>query len=392
MPAHIYLRVSTDEQAEEGYSLQAQERACKLFLELHNHEIAGVYTDDGYSGTSADRPAFARLVAGVQPGDLVVVHKLDRLARNTTLLLKQLDKWERAGVRLVSVTEQIDFSSPIGKVMLSLLAAFAQFYVDNLRQETAKGHREKAQRGLWVGPVPFGYRKLDKGRLVPSEDAPTVQEIYRLYLAGHSYRDIAAELNRRGLTAYNWRDKTRGPWGRENVRVILRNRAYIGKVRAGGVEFDGQHLQLVTPAEWAEAERIRLSGVVQPVGGPKPPTAIAGRLHCARCGRRLWWHYQHSADNTGSFYCRGNARGDCPAGRSRSDLVISQVDDLVELLALSRAELATAIERVYVDSGEIVFLSPTPKYRRLIEQLGYTVRNDSEKQKNAPSPDSEGAF
>jgi site-specific DNA recombinase len=126
--ALIYLRVSTDEQAEEGYSLQAQERACRLFCELQEHQVAGVWRDEGYSGARADRPGLQQVLANVRAGDLVLVHKLDRFSRSTRLLLDACERLELAGARLVSVSEMIDFSTPIGRVMLSLLGAFAQYY------------------------------------------------------------------------------------------------------------------------------------------------------------------------------------------------------------------------------------------------------------------------
>jgi site-specific DNA recombinase len=367
MPALIYLRVSTDEQAEEGYSLHAQERACRLFCELQGHQVAEVYRDEGYSGARADRPGLRAVLANVQRGDLVLVHKLDRFSRSTRLLLESCELLDQLGARLVSVSELIDFASPIGKVMLSLLGAFAQYYLDNLRAETAKGHREKARRGLWVGPAPFGYRKLDRGHLVADANAPTVREIYRLYVEeGLSYHAIAAELRRRELAS------PRRPWGRENVRVILKNRAYLGYVSAGGQEHEGQHEPLITAEIWAAAAAQRERRTPPEVHGPRP-ASWAGLLHCARCGRRLWFYSGGRGDDPRSYYCpnRGAA---CTAHQFRAERIETAVGDLVDLLAIDAANLHQVVSCIGVEEGEIIFLSTTPPYERLLKRLGYEVR------------------
>jgi site-specific DNA recombinase len=363
--ALIYLRVSTDEQAEEGYSLQAQERACRLFCELQGHQVAGVWSDEGYSGARADRPALQALLANIQRGDIVLVHKLDRFSRSTRLLLECCERLEQAGAHLVSVSELIDFASPIGKVMLSLLGAFAQYYLDNLRAETAKGHREKAQRGLWVGPAPFGYAKLDKGHLVPNENAQTVREIYRLYVEqGLSYGDIAAELRRRGLAS------PRSAWGRENVRVILRSRAYLGYVSAGGVEHAGVHEPLVSHEVWAQVAGQRAQRTPQLADGPQP-ASWAGLLHCARCGKRLWFHQGGRGDDPRSYYCPNSRRGSCSATQFRAERIEAQIDDLVELLSVE--DIHQIVMGVYVEEGEIISLLHTHPYEKLLRRLGYTL-------------------
>lgn len=379
MPAHIYVRVSTDEQAEEGYSLQAQERACRLYCAAVGVPLARVWCDDGYSGTTARRPAFLAMLAAAQPGDLVLVHKLDRFSRNVRLLLETIESLKEKNISLLSVSEQIDFSSPIGRVMLTLLAAFAQYYVDNLREETAKGWREKAQRGRWVGPVPIGYQKRADGVLEPSGDAETVRELYRLYLSGLSYLDVAAELNRRGL-----RGPAGHPWGRENVRVVLRGRAYLGKVSAGGVEFDGAHQALVSPEEWAAAAARRAAMTRQPAaGGPRAAGELAGLLYCAHCGKRLWFKYGGAAD-TRSYYCRGAGRSSCAAPQFRADLVEAAARDLVDLVAAD--DIHQVVEALYVADGDLVSVVPKERYRRLLAKIGHQVVE------KRPSAETEGRF
>jgi site-specific DNA recombinase len=345
-----------------------------------------MYCDEGYSGARADRPALVAMLANVQPRDLVLVHKLDRFSRSSRLLLESCERLDQIGARLVSVSEQIDFGTPIGKVMLSLLGAFAQYYLDNLRQETAKGHREKAKRGLWVGPTPFGYRKLDKGHLVPSDDATTVQEIYRLYVdQGMSYTDIAAELRQRGLSS------PKSPWCRENVRTILRSRAYLGYVSAGGQEHPGVHEPLISHETWMAALTRREERTTPPGAGPKP-APWAGLLHCAQCGHRLWFYQGGRGIDPRSYYCPNARRGKCAATQFRAERIESAIGELLELLAVGDIHLV--VTAVYVDEGEIVSIFAKPAYERLLKRLGYAVSdpNRHPEHTKTPPPDEVGAF
>lgn len=198
--ARIYIRRSDEDQS--TYSPEAQERQDRLYCELHEHKVIGIYFDDDLSGTRESREAFQRLVrdACADRGSIVVIHKIDRLARDAEVVLRTVKQFDKHDVTLVSVSEQIDFSSPIGRVMLTNLAAFAEYYSRNLSTETKKGLVEKARQGGWIGPVPLGYQKAGK-TLAPSDDAPVIVLIYTLYTSGnHSYLTIAEELNRRGNT------------------------------------------------------------------------------------------------------------------------------------------------------------------------------------------------
>lgn len=153
----LYIRVSTEEQVE-GYSLAAQERACQAYAAAHGWEIVQRYADEGISGRTANRPALVQLRAAVIAGeiDAVIVHKLDRLARNLRLMLELIDELGKCKAAFVSVAEQIDFSTPMGWAMFQVQGVFAELYSRNLAMETAKGKREKARQGGWVGPLPIG--------------------------------------------------------------------------------------------------------------------------------------------------------------------------------------------------------------------------------------------
>ena len=165
--AALYVRVSTEEQVE-GYSLEAQDRAGRLYCDAHGWEIIDVYRDEGRSARTDDlarRPAFQQLLADAEAGhfDVIVVHKLDRFSRNLRVTLETLERLQTWGVGFVSISEQMDFTTPIGKVVLATLAAFAQYYSDNLSLETKKGKAERKAQGLYNGLLPFGVKRNSAG-------------------------------------------------------------------------------------------------------------------------------------------------------------------------------------------------------------------------------------
>lgn len=155
-----YVRVSTEEQAE-GHSIAAQLEAIRRYSADQGWEIYREYNDAGYSAAGDDRPAFRRMLADARAGrfQVLVVHKLDRLYRNLKGLLGTLEQLRDWDVAFVSLTERMDFSTPIGKVALANIGALGEFFLDNLRQETIKGKQQRARAGYWNGDLPYGYCK-----------------------------------------------------------------------------------------------------------------------------------------------------------------------------------------------------------------------------------------
>src|SRR5215211_1843367 len=213
--AALYYRVSSEEQVE-GYSLDAQSRAAALYAEANGWTLVGDYPEEGKSAWTDDlakRPMFSKMLADAEAGafDVVIVHKLDRFARNLRVTLETLQRLERAGVGFVSISEQMDFSTPIGKVLLHMLASFAQYYSENLSAETKKGKAERKAQGLWNGLLPFGIKAntrpnadgafLSDPQAVPVPDPETYPGLllaFRLAAEGKSDRDIAESLNAAG--------------------------------------------------------------------------------------------------------------------------------------------------------------------------------------------------
>lgn len=365
--AAIYIRVSTEEQAEEGYSLAAQERACRMYAEAQGWEVAHVYADEGLSAFKdrlEDRPQLGQLLHDVKgrKADAVIVHKLDRFFRRARLLIEAVEDFERQGVQFVSYSEQMDFSTPVGRMILTNLAAFAEFYSRNLSTEVAKGKREKAQQGGWVGPIPIGYEKGPDGGLVPSADAPAVRRIFELYVTRqHSYTTIADELNALGWQTHETRTGRRGRFGRESVRTILGNPAYLGFVSSGGVRYKGNHEPLVSETlfytvQAIRQERTRFHG--SPVRHSQ--AWLTSVLWCEHCGGKLW-HQFGNRNAAGRYYrCSGISRRECTTKQARALDLEGEMERILKLLVVPEGLAPQIIEEAQRLRGDV---APPPEVR-----------------------------
>jgi len=167
MRAALYARVSSEEQVE-GYSIDAQRRAFQKLAADRQWEAYREYIDEGKSARTDNidkRPAFKEMMEDTlaRKFDVLVVHKLDRFSRNLRVTLEYCDKLSKARVDFLSINEQMDFTTPSGRVHLAMSGAFAQFYSDNLSQETKKGWHERREQGLYCGILPFGAVKGEDG-------------------------------------------------------------------------------------------------------------------------------------------------------------------------------------------------------------------------------------
>ena len=240
----IYLRVSSREQADEGYSISAQREACRRLMKDRGWTLVNEYVDAGESARTANRPAFREMldrIAEAESVDCLVVHKLDRLARNLEDHVMVRAKLRKSGVELVSVSESLEESAS-GKLVEGILASIAEFYSANLSQEIRKGLGEKARQGGWPGLAPTGYRNVrfesnsrrGEARIVPDdEQAHLVRQAFELYATGEwSVAKLHTELARRGLRTARGR-----VIARSKIAKLLQNRVYIGKVVWNGIEY-----------------------------------------------------------------------------------------------------------------------------------------------------------
>ena len=273
----LYIRVSTEAQAEEGYSIQAQSERLEAYCKAMGWDNYRFYTDGGYSGSNLDRPEMTRLIADARGGQVatVVVFKLDRLSRSQkdTLYLIE-DVFLPHGVDFISLNESIDTSTPYGRAMIGILSAFAQLERENIYLRTRMGMVERVRQGYWMGGggVPFGYDyDRSTGILVPNADAPRVRQMYELYLKGWSAQRIAQRM---GLKY----DKL--------VTQILTRKSNIGLISYKGEEYQGLH-QPIVPEElfYLVQDRMKERAVKHRAAGGGH--LLTGLVYCGACGARM---------------------------------------------------------------------------------------------------------
>jgi site-specific DNA recombinase len=254
----FYIRVSTDKQAEEGFSLEAQRQRLTSYCAAMGWAVCddtSIYVDAGLSAKTTDRPAFLRMLQDAKAGKFqrVVSVALDRLARSTRDFLAIVDTLDKAGVAIVLLKQNFDTGTPQGRFALTMFAALAELEVGTIAERTMTGRIEKARQGGFNGsPVPFGYTRSGDG-FVPDAHAETVRRVFADYLAGISINRIADTLNAETVPT-----ATAARWYASTVSYVLHNGFYAGLVQYDGAETDGTHAALVSRSDY-EAVQVKLS-------------------------------------------------------------------------------------------------------------------------------------
>jgi len=269
----VYARQSVSEGTGESASIGVQKDACLAAIASHAAEgwtaLPDVYSDQGISGATLQRPAMQRLLADVAADriDAIVTYKLDRISRNLADFAALVADLDRRGVRLVSVTQSFDTKSAIGRLTLGILMSFSEFERSLVSERTKDAVQAARRKGRWTGGcVPWGF-VLVAGKLVPDPvEAHRVAETFRVYLECGSLIATASALNARG-----WRTKvsatknggTRGgvAWSKSSVHRILTSPIYIGKITAGEEAVVAEHEAIVPVDVWAAIqERLQANG------------------------------------------------------------------------------------------------------------------------------------
>lgn len=240
--ACVYTRVSTAEQANEGYSIDEQERMCKAAITSKGWNYVRTYSDPGVTGRTMDRPGLKSMIDAIQCGEInaVVIYKLDRLSRkqrDTMTIIE--DILLKNDVALVSLNETLDTSTPWGRAMIGILSSFNQMESENIQMRTAMGRKAKAEKGGYAGgKPPIGYRVSDGQLVVVPEEAEIVRLVFKLRSGGMTLMGIADELNKLG-----YRTKTGKEFLHSAVQTILNNeQTYRGVYKYGkGNAIEGQH-------------------------------------------------------------------------------------------------------------------------------------------------------
>lgn len=288
--AAIYIRVSTEAQYEEGYSIDAQKEQLSAYCISKGIKKYEFYIDGGWSGSNIDRPEMQRLIKDIKDEKIshVIVYKLDRLSRSQkdTLYLIE-DVFNPYGVDFVSLNESMDTSTPMGRLMLGILSAFAQLERENIRMRTRMGMKERVKSGLWMGGgrIPFGYDyDKENGILVPNKDAEKVKEIYKLYIEGKAPQEIANLL---GLKY----DRL--------VYQVLKRKSNYGIIEYNGEEYQGKHEPIISKQTYDIAMRCMLER--KSVRTNSQEHLLTGLIYCGKCGAKM--RYQKWSNRGAKIIC-----------------------------------------------------------------------------------------
>ena len=262
----IYTRKSSEEGLEQSFnSLHAQREACEAYIKSQQHEgwrlLPDNYDDGGFSGGNMERPALNALITAIKQGevDIIVVYKVDRLSRSLADFVRMVELFDQHKVSFVSVTQQFNTSSSMGRLTLNVLLSFAQFE----REVTGERIRDKIaaskQKGMWMGGVvPLGYDAIDRALVINETEATIVQHIYERYLALGCVRRLKQELDSKGYVSKaretNGRKTGGKPFSRGALYTILKNPLYIGKVSHKGIHHKGQHDSILNKKLWKQVQ------------------------------------------------------------------------------------------------------------------------------------------
>jgi site-specific DNA recombinase len=341
MKVALYARVSSQEQVE-GFSLDAQLKAMRE-LALHKEwDIAGEYTDAGFSARSDVRPEFKRLIADARAKrfDVILVHKFDRFSRRREDAVAYKALLRRIGIPVYSVTEPVDPESPSSVILEGVLEVVAEWYSVNLSHETSKGKRERAFQGLYNGDLPFAYAKGENGiPVIVPQEAQAIRKAFEAYASGRfSFRHVADLMNSLGFKTRNKRKAEiygaagPRPFTSDSMRDIIGNPFYAGFVGYKGERIKGRHEAIVSLEVFEKCQEVRRSHAKGPrTYSPGTKTyLLKGLVRCAFCGEKMW--VNGSPGRRGYYRDVSSRRGiPCPrAGKwVRMEVLDRQISDII---------------------------------------------------------------
>ena len=355
----IYLRVSTKEQAEGGYSIPAQREACVKFVQEKGWTLADEYVDRGESARTQNRPQLQEMLHRLKEDkaiDVIVVHKLDRLARNIEDHGAIRAILRKCKVQFVSVTENLEDTAS-GKLVEGILASLAEFYSANLSTEVKKGMLQKAKQGGLPGHAPVGYENVrdEKGVakiVVVPEQSELVKEAFKLYATGEfSITEITELMKKKGLR----NQKTHKPLWRAKIDQLLKDKFYVGIVTYKSIEYPGLHEPLISKELFFRIQEVFKLRNKAGERKRKHSHFLKGTIFCAECGSRMGTQLKKkpSGKTYNYFFCLGQTRKNgCKAPYVLEKTIKGQIERLYKKIEFSKdavASLMADLERQLVD-------------------------------------------
>jgi len=357
----FYLRVSTEDQAKEGYSLDVQREYLESFAKREGLEIFKVYQDDGISGYSTERPALKELLKDAKDRkfDLVLVYKIDRFSRNLKDLLNLVDELSSSGVGFKSATEPFDTTTSAGKLMFQQLGSFAEFERNRIAERVFPGMVKGVQQGNWQGAryAPYGYKYIKEKKLleIDEKECGVVKLIYTMFLCNKSIRSITEYLTRKG-----YRNRKGNIFSTKLIGDILKNRIYTGKLVWNAHFYDktqktkkgyryiknppdkivvsqGKHQPIISEEDFELVqEKLKVRRIEQRRKASDYP--LSGILYCVKCNHKYLGISSISNHRTGVkkrwYRCMGPYRSfiRCKNKSVKAQEIESEVAEILETL------------------------------------------------------------
>jgi len=250
----IYTRVSTEDQAKEGFSLDAQLDKLRSYCKARDWVIGGEYIDDGHSGRNIKRPAYIRMMDEMDKWDALLVIKMDRIHRNSKNFMLMMEHLKKEEKEFVSMTESLDTSTAMGRFVMDIIQRIAQLESEQIGERVYVGMEQKARTngGVLGFNIPYGYDYVDGKLLVNEDEAKQVKNIFQMYLNGLSMKKIADILNSKGIPT-----KQNKIWGSQTVSMILKNPLYCGFLHWEDYLNPGDHDPIVDRDTFNEIQELR---------------------------------------------------------------------------------------------------------------------------------------
>jgi site-specific DNA recombinase len=385
----IYTRKSSEEGLEQDFnSLDAQREACAAFVQSQKHEgwtlLPTAYDDGGYSGGSMERPALQRILADIEAGriDVVVVYKVDRLTRSLADFAKLVEVFDRRSVSFVSITQQFNTTTSMGRLTLNILLSFAQFERELIGERVRDKIAASKKKGLWMGgTVPLGYDAQERKLVVNKAEANIVVDIYRRYLRLKSVRALQAELDAAGIRSKrrvrpDGIDSGNQRFSQGALYLLLQNRTYRGEATHKGNAYPGEHAAIIDKPLWDAVQAVLDQNRIKRASGAntKAKSLLTGLLF-DETGERLTPTWSVKKGTRYRYYVSTSLVKDTGRTRSmRRRLPAGNLEDIVterlRKFLSSRGELLDAIESDNFGKGGQGHL--IQRGRQIANELGQT--------------------
>lgn len=294
----LYCRVSTEEQAREGLSLDEQKHRLESYCHaLGFKQEVRIFIDDGYSAKNLERPKLNLLLEELKANKIskIIVTKLDRISRKLLNLLELIDLFQNHDVTFISISESFDTNTPSGRLTLQVLGAVAEFERERIRERVVDNMFHAANQGQWLTSAPYGYNLVDKKLMIDDKHAEVVKEVFSMYLEkSMGFLTIAKILNNRGIPSPTGKE-----WWNRTIKLVLQNPAYKGftvwnrregsnknrpeKDESEWIIQENTHPPIITPEVWDKVNE-RLQQRSLPSRSQSSPNLLSGLLKCGNCG------------------------------------------------------------------------------------------------------------